>query len=455
MKNLFEQHESEVRGYCRNFPAVFTTAKGAWMTDQDGRRYLDFFAGAGVMNYGHNPDKLKTVLIEYLQSDGITHTLDMYSSAKRDFIERFQRVILKPRGLDYKMQFPGPTGTNAVEAALKLARKVTAREQVVNFTNAFHGMTLGALAVTGNGFKRAGAGVPLQHTSSLPFCGYMGDGLDTLDYFEAMLKDNGSGLETPAAVILETVQAEGGVNVASTAWLQRLRKITQEHDIVLIVDDIQVGCGRTGKFFSFEEAGITPDIVTLSKSLSGYGIPMALVLIRPDLDQWAPGEHNGTFRGHAPGFITATKALDYWENNGLEMAVMHKSKIVKERLLAMVERLGVKAEVRGRGLIYGVAFEDITLANQVSQACFDAGMVVETAGMQDQVLKLLPSLTISEEDLTLGLDTIEKSLAMVLQRNAGHGTSHHTAKSAQTIETAKTAEMAETAETADIALISV
>ena len=440
MKNLFELHESEVRGYCRNFPAVFTSAKGAWMTDQDGRRYLDFFAGAGVMNYGHNPDKLKAALIEYLQRDGITHTLDMYSTAKRDFIERFQRVILKPRGLDYKMQFPGPTGTNAVEAALKLARKVTGREQVVNFTNAFHGMTLGALAVTGNGFKRAGAGVPLQHTSSLPFCGYMGEDLDTLDYFQAMLQDSGSGLETPAAVILETVQAEGGVNVASTAWLQRLRKITQEHDIVLIVDDIQVGCGRTGKFFSFEEAGIKPDIVTLSKSLSGYGIPMALVLIRPDLDQWAPGEHNGTFRGHAPGFITATQALDYWENDLLEMAVMHKSKIVKERLLAMVKRLGVKAEVRGRGLIYGVAFEDAALASQVSQACFDAGMVVETAGMEDQVLKLLPSLTISEEDLTLGLDTIEKSLAMVLQRNAGHSTSHHTAESAQTAETAETAE---------------
>jgi diaminobutyrate-2-oxoglutarate transaminase len=439
MKNLFEQHESEVRGYCRNFPAVFTSAKGAWMTDQDGRRYLDFFAGAGVMNYGHNPDKLKAALIDYLQRDGITHTLDMYSTAKRDFIERFQRVILQPRGLDYKMQFPGPTGTNAVEAALKLARKVTGREQVVNFTNAFHGMTLGALAVTGNGFKRAGAGVPLQHTSSLPFCGYMGDGLDTLDYFEAMLKDSGSGLETPAAVILETVQAEGGVNVASTAWLQRLRKITQEHDIVLIVDDIQVGCGRTGKFFSFEEAGIKPDIVTLSKSLSGYGIPMALVLIRPDLDQWAPGEHNGTFRGHAPGFITATKALDYWENDWLEKSVMHKSKIVKERLHAMVKRLGVKAEVRGRGLIYGVAFEDAALASQVSQACFDAGMVVETAGMEDQVLKLLPSLTISEEDLTLGLDTIEKSLAMVLQRKADQSATNHTT---------------ETAETADAALVS-
>jgi diaminobutyrate-2-oxoglutarate transaminase len=439
MKNLFEQHESEVRGYCRNFPAVFTSAKGAWMTDQDGRRYLDFFAGAGVMNYGHNPDKLKAALIDYLQRDGITHTLDMYSTAKRDFIERFQRVILQPRGLDYKMQFPGPTGTNAVEAALKLARKVTGREQVVNFTNAFHGMTLGALAVTGNGFKRAGAGVPLQHTSSLPFCGYMGDGLDTLDYFEAMLKDSGSGLETPAAVILETVQAEGGVNVASTAWLQRLRKITQEYDIVLIVDDIQVGCGRTGKFFSFEEAGIKPDIVTLSKSLSGYGIPMALVLIRPDLDQWAPGEHNGTFRGHAPGFITATQALDYWENDWLEKSVAHKSKIVKERLHAMVKRMGVKAEVRGRGLIYGVAFEDAALADQVSQACFQAGMVVETAGMEDQVLKLLPSLTISDEDLNLGLDTIEKSLAMVLQRKADQSATNHTT---------------ETAETADAALVS-
>lgn len=416
MQNTFEQHESEVRGYCRNFPAVFSSAKGAWMTDEAGRRYLDFFAGAGVMNYGHNPDKLKGALLDYLQRDGIAHTLDMYSEAKRDFINRFQRVILQPRGLNYKMQFPGPTGTNAVEAALKLARKVTGREQVVSFTNAFHGMTLGALAVTGNGFKRAGAGVPLQHTTSLPFCGYLGDGPDTLDFFEAMLKDSGSGLETPAAVILETVQAEGGVNVAALDWLQRLRQITQDHGVLLIVDDIQVGCGRTGKFFSFEEAGIVPDMVTLSKSLSGYGIPMALVLIKPELDQWAPGEHNGTFRGHTPGFVTATQALDYWENDWLEKSVAHKSKIVRERLNAMVKRLGVRAEVRGRGLIYGIAFEDAALASQVSQACFEAGMVIETAGMEDQVLKLLPSLTISDEDLVLGLDTIEKSLAQVLKQ---------------------------------------
>jgi diaminobutyrate-2-oxoglutarate transaminase len=417
MQNIFEQHESEVRGYCRNFPAVFASAKGAWMTDEKGEQYLDFFAGAGVMNYGHNPDKLKDALIEYISRDGITHTLDMYSEAKRDFIDRFHRVILQPRGLDYKLQFPGPTGTNAVESALKLARKVTGRDRVVSFTNAFHGMTLGALAVTGNGFKRAGAGVSLQNTSSIPFCGFMGDEPDTLGFFEAMLNDDGSGMETPAAVIVETVQAEGGVNVAATDWLQRLRQITADHGIVLIVDDIQVGCGRTGKFFSFEEAGIVPDIVTLSKSLSGYGIPMALVLIKPELDQWAPGEHNGTFRGHNPGFVTATKALDYWENDWLEKAVAHKSKMVEQRLQAMVDRLGAQAEVRGRGLIFGIAFEDNTIAGQVSQACFKDHLIIETAGMEDQVLKLLPSLTISDEDLTLGLDTIERNLAAVLSAN--------------------------------------
>lgn len=412
--NIFEQHESEVRGYCRNFPAVFASAKGAWMTDTEGRRYLDFFSGAGVLNYGHNPDKIKKALLAYLMRDGITHTLDMYSEAKEAFIRNFHEVILQPRGLSYKFQFPGPTGTNAVEAALKLARKVTGREQVVGFTNAFHGMTLGALSVTGNGFKRAGAGVPLGHAASMPFDGYMGADTDTLDYFESMLLDNGSGMDLPAAVILETVQAEGGVNVASTAWLRRLRDITQRHGIVLIVDDIQVGCGRTGHFFSFEEAGIVPDIVTLSKSLSGYGLPLALVLIQPEMDQWAPGEHNGTFRGSCPAFVTATAALDYWRTAELQDAVAHKSGIAQERLDQMLRKQGAEATVRGRGLIQGVDFADASLAARISQACFERGLVIETAGIDDQVLKLLPSLTLSETELLHGLDTIEASLHAVL-----------------------------------------
>ena len=412
--NTFEQLESEVRGYCRNFPAVFSTAKGAWMTDTDGQRYLDFFCGAGVLNYGHNPDKIKQALLGYLMRDGITHTLDMYSEAKQRFIERFNEVILQPRRLDYKFQFPGPTGTNAVEAALKLARKVTGREQVVGFTNAFHGMTLGALAVTGNGFKRAGAGVPLGHSASVPFDGYLGVDTDTLDYFEALLKDSGSGMDTPAAVIVETVQAEGGVNVASTDWLRRLRRITAEHGILLIVDDIQVGCGRTGRFFSFEEAGIVPDIVTLSKSLSGYGLPLALVLMRPELDQWAPGEHNGTFRGHCPAFVTATAALTLWETDALSQDVTRKGELVERRLTEMAQRLTPGAQVRGRGLIWGVEFTDPALAGKVSQACFERGLIIETAGIDDQVLKLLPSLTITEQELTHGLDAIEAALASVL-----------------------------------------
>ena len=414
--NTFEKHESEVRGYCRSFPAVFASAKGAWMTDDKGKRHLDFFAGAGVLNYGHNPDRMKQALLEYIERDGITHTLDMYSEAKEAFIRRFDEVILQPRGLSYKFQFPGPTGTNAVEAALKLARKVTGRQEIVGFTNAFHGMTLGSLSVTGNGFKRAGAGVPLTHTSAVPFDGYLGQDTDTLDYFEAMLVDNGSGLEVPAAVIVETVQAEGGVNVASVEWLRRLREITAKHGIVMIVDDIQVGCGRTGQFFSFEEAGIVPDIVTLSKSLSGYGLPLALVLIKPELDQWAPGEHNGTFRGHCPAFVTATAALDYWTDDKLTRSVEAKSALVRERLEKMVKRIGVEATVRGRGLIYGVDFADASIAGKVSAACFERGLILETAGIDDQVLKLLPSLTIDEADLKKGLDIIEASLEAVLGR---------------------------------------
>ena len=413
--NTFEQYESEVRGYCRNFPAIFSSAKGAWMTDTDGRRYLDFFCGAGVLNYGHNPDRIKQALLAYLMRDGITHTLDMYSEAKERFIDQFNEVILKPRGLHYKFQFPGPTGTNAVEAALKLARKVTGREQVVGFTNAFHGMTLGALAVTGNGFKRAGAGVPLSHTASLPFDGYMGPDSDTLDYFEMMLNDDGSGLDMPAAVIIETVQAEGGVNVASIAWLQRLREITARHGIVLIVDDIQVGCGRTGKFFSFEEAGIVPDIVTLSKSLSGYGLPLALVLIKPELDQWAPGEHNGTFRGHCPAFVTATAALSLWKDDHLERAVFAKQAIIEKRLAHIGTLAGAEATVRGRGMIQGIEFADPALAAQVSAACFERGLIVETAGIDDQVLKLLPSLTIEDSELKLGLDIIEDSVRALVK----------------------------------------
>ncbi len=406
--------ESEVRGYVRNFPCVFTHARGARLTDEDGREYIDFFAGAGVMNYGHNHPDLKRALLDYLSEDRIVHSLDMATAAKIRFLERFEEVILKPRNLDYRVQFPGPTGTNAVEAALKLARKVTGRERVISFTNAFHGMTLGSLAVTGNSFKRAGAGVPLSHVSMMPFDSYLEEGKDqSLALLETLLGDEGSGVDKPAAAIIETVQAEGGVNVARMEWLKELAAILKRHDVLLIVDDIQVGCGRTGPFFSFEPAGIQPDIVCLSKSLSGFGLPLAVTLMRPELDQWAPGEHNGTFRGHNPAFVTATAALDFWADQELQHATERKAAKVTERLEALVRRIPVQAEARGRGLIQGIEFADAELAAECSKRAFEQGLIIETAGVEDQVLKLLPPLMIPDADLEAGLRIIESVVGAV------------------------------------------
>jgi diaminobutyrate-2-oxoglutarate transaminase len=412
--------ESEVRGYVRNFPTVFTHARGARLINEEGREYIDFFAGAGVMNYGHNHPDLKKALLDYLAEDHIVHSLDMATRAKINFLERFEEVILKPRGLDYKIQFPGPTGTNAVESALKLARKVTGRENVISFTNAFHGMTLGSLAVTGNAMKRAGAGVPLSHTSQMPFDGYLKDGEDqSLALLEAILSDQGSGTDKPAAVIIETVQAEGGVNVARIEWLKEMAAILKRHDVLLIVDDIQVGCGRTGPFFSFEPAGIKPDIVCLSKSLSGFGLPLALTMFRPELDQWSPGEHNGTFRGHNPAFVTATAALEFWRDDALSQDVQRKADIIAARLEKIVAAMPAAGHARGRGLIQGIEFEDAELAGQASAEAFEMGLVIETAGIDDQVLKLLPPLMIPDEDLQAGLDIIEKAVMKITGAASG------------------------------------
>ncbi|TQM25504.1 diaminobutyrate--2-oxoglutarate transaminase [Nocardia bhagyanarayanae] len=402
---VFEALESNVRGYCRSWPTVFDTASGAWLRDEQGRDYLDFFAGAGALNYGHNNPVLKRALIDYLAGDGITHGLDMSTVAKRRLLETLRDTVLAPRGLDYKVQFPGPTGANAVEAALKLARKVTGRQAVLNFTNAFHGMSLGALSVTGNAAKRAGAGVPLVHVTPMPYDGYLGAG-DELHWMRRALDDPSSGLDKPAAVIVETVQGEGGVNVARAQWLRELADLCQARGILLIVDDVQMGCGRTGPFFSFEFAGITPDIVTLSKSIGGYGLPMALVLFKSELDQWAPGEHNGTFRGNNPAFVTAEVALrHYWSDDALERATLAKGARIEAALARIVAEFpGVST--RGRGLVHGIAFEDPSLAGKVCQVAFDRGLLVETSGSVDEVVKLLPPLTIAEDELERGLTVV-------------------------------------------------
>ncbi|MFE4459789.1 diaminobutyrate--2-oxoglutarate transaminase [Nocardia tengchongensis] len=409
---VFEALESNVRGYCRSWPTVFDTARGAWLTDENGKEFLDFFAGAGTLNYGHNNPVFKKALVDYIMADGITHALDMSTVAKRRLLETMRDLVFVPRGLDYKVQFPGPTGANAVEAALKLARKVTGRTTVLNFTNAFHGMTLGALSVTGNAAKRAGAGVPLVHATPMPYDGYL-DEPEDFSWMRRALDDSSSGLDKPAAVIVETVQGEGGVNVARAEWLRALAELCSARGILLIVDDVQMGCGRTGGFFSFEIAGITPDIVCLSKSISGYGLPMALVLMRRELDQWAPGEHNGTFRGNNAAFVTAEVALrEYWSDDVLQQSTLAKGARIHDQLVTLTESFdGITT--RGRGLVHGLVFEDASQAEKVCQVAFELGLLVETSGATDQVVKLLPPLTVSDDEITHGLGILGRAVEIV------------------------------------------
>jgi diaminobutyrate-2-oxoglutarate transaminase len=412
---IFDDLESEVRSYCRSWPVVFDRAVGSHMWDEQGNEYLDFFAGAGALNYGHNNPVLKQALLDYLSRDGVTHTLDMYTVAKREFLQTFDDVVLKPRKLDYKVMFPGPTGANAVEAALKLARKVTGRESIVNFTNAFHGMTLGALSVTGNSMKRGGAGIPLVHATPMPFDNYLDGQVPDFLWLEKLLTDSGSGLNEPAAVIVETVQGEGGINVARAEWLRSLAELCRRNGMLLIVDDVQMGCGRTGSFFSFEEAGIVPDIVCMSKSIGGFGNPMAVTLFRPELDIWGQGEHNGTFRGYNPAFVTATTALKtYWQTPDLQESTLAKGQRVGEALDAIAKAVPSETiSTKGRGLARGLGFESGELARKVCTAAFERGLLMETAGPNGEVAKLMPALTISDEELEAGLTIVRDAVLSI------------------------------------------
>lgn len=419
--SIFSRLESEVRSYCRSFPTVFTHAIGAVMRDERGRSYIDFLAGAGSLNYGHNPPAIKAKLIEYLQQDELVHSLDMHSRAKRRFLEVFDRCILWPLESEYKIQFTGPTGTNAVEAAFKLARNATNRTNIVAFTNGFHGVTLGSVAATGNDHFRHAAGVPLHNVTFMPYDGYLGDEVDTLEYFRKFIQDSSSGLDLPAAVIVETVQGEGGVNVASWEWLRGLEAICREYEILLIVDDIQAGCGRTSTFFSFEEAGINPDMITLSKSLGGYGLPMSLLLMKPGLDQWKPGEHNGTFRGHNLAFVAAAEAIElFWKDSHFTREIKRKARLIKDRLEVIVKRFpDLDLQARGRGMIWGIACPSCPeLAGQVARLAFERSLIIETSGTDSHVLKIMPPLVIETELLEKGLDIIEQSFESVLSDRA-------------------------------------
>ncbi|MGJ7416171.1 aspartate aminotransferase family protein [Streptomyces sp. NPDC003444] len=407
--SLFERHESEVRLYSRKFPVVFDRAEGSWLHSDDGRDFLDFFCGASALNYGHNPPHAKRRLLDYLAGGGLVHGLDTSTEAKRDFLARLHEVVLAPNGLPHKVQFCGPTGTDAVEAALKLARKATGRQTVVAFTGAFHGMSRGSLSVTGSLRARAAGGVGLQDVVFVPYEDGPGGAFDSIGYLERLLLDPAGGVGLPAAVIVEPVQVDGGVYPASADWLRRLRALTERLGALLICDDIQAGVGRTGGFFSFAHAGITPDLITLSKSLSGFGLPLSVLLIAPDFDVWEPGEHTGTFRGNQLAFVTGTAVLDLWTSPEFTTAVEENSRTLQHG----VRRLGEgrpDVAVRGRGMLAGLDVGDTSRAERIQKHCFDHGLVLELCGRDDQVVKLMPPLNITEADLRRGLDVVASAL---------------------------------------------
>lgn len=408
--DIFKRRESEARSYCRSFPTVFTKASGSLMTDEAGRDYIDFLAGCSSLNYGHNDPDMKAALIDHIAADGIAHGLDMYTTQKAAFLNAFERLILKPRGMDYKVMMTGPTGTNAVEAAIKLARKVTGRRNIVAFTNAFHGMTMGSLALTGNSGKREGAGGgSLADVTHMPFENAMDD-KDTLEYIEWVLENPSSGMDDPAAFIVEPVQGEGGLNAASKEWLQGIQRLARKHGALFIIDDIQAGIGRTGTYFSTEEFGLDPDMITQAKSFSGMGLPFAALLIKPQHDIWKPAEHNGTFRGNTHAFVTARVALEkFWADDAFQKEVQRKSEILRQRL-EQIAALLPGATLKGRGMMRGIDVGSGELAGRICATCFDNGLIIETSGAHDEVVKVLAALTIPDEIFTKGLDILQDAV---------------------------------------------
>ncbi|MET7394189.1 diaminobutyrate--2-oxoglutarate transaminase [Dactylosporangium sp. NPDC005572] len=421
---VFQARESVARSYCRVFPAVLSSALGSTVVAEDGTEYLDFFCGAGVLNYGHNHEHIKRRVIDYLEGSGLVHALDCYTPAKREFLDRFAGEILEPRGLPHRVQFCGSTGTDAVEAALKLARKHTGRAKVVAFSGSYHGVSRGSLAATSDLKLRKAAGVALDEVTFLPFPVGPKGAFATVDLLERMLTDDLSGLEPPAAVILEAVQMEGGVYRFPDVELRRLRELCDIHGIVLIIDEIQAGCGRTGTFFSFETAGIVPDLITVSKSISGLGLPMSVLLIREGMDSWDVGDHPGTFRGNQLAFVAACAALDLWQRPDFVAKARQGAELLRR---FWQDNTPPGVEIRCEGHAIGIDLRAVggrSAADAVVSRCFEHGLIVESTGRDKAVVKVFPALTMSPEVLILGCEIIHDALRSVLPHASPYGVSN-------------------------------
>ncbi|MCU1362995.1 MAG: putative aminotransferase [Acidimicrobiaceae bacterium] len=407
--DTFDDLDSNVRYYCRKWPAVFASSHGSTLVDEDGNEYLDFFAGAGALSYGHNNPLFVEVAVEHLRAGRLLHSLDTYTPEKRDFLEAVNRHVLLPRQMDMVIQTVGPTGATCVEAALQLAQRVTGHRAVVGFDGGYHGMTYRAASVSASMSGRATSS-HLKDFVALPYVENVVDA--DLKLLERTLRSEVNG-QRIGAVIIEPTQGEGGARAFDPVYLGALRTIARELGVLVIADEIQAGVGRTGPFFSFESSSLDPDIVCISKSISGLGLPMAINLVRRDLDAWEPGEFTGTFRGNNLAFATSAKMLDiYWSDAELEKGTELHGLTVRTALEEIASDFGDgRFVVRGNGLLCGLEVSDTQLATRIAAAAFKRRLIVETCGVGDTTIKLLPPLVIAEEELADGLVRLADAVA--------------------------------------------
>src|SRR5882757_1203768 len=417
-----EQRESNARVYPRHFPFAVAEAAGSFVRDLDGNVFIDFLAGAGVLSFGHNHPELVAAATE--QMGVFTHGLDMASPAKDAFTEA--QLSMLPAGMRdrVKIQFCGPTGANAVDAAIKLVKTATGRGDIIAFSGGFHGSTHAAMAMTGNLSQKRPIANGMPGVHFFPFSsGGVPEGVDPVSWdttavalLEQALTDPNGGIPLPAAVIMEMVQGEGGVNPASIEFAQRVRRLTRELDIPLIVDEVQTGCGRTGTWFAFEQYNIEPDIIVASKALSGMGLPVAIIIYHERLDVWAPGAHTGTFRGNQLAFAAGAKAVELMHRDNILANVRARGTQVESRLAALADN-PVVVEVRGRGLMWGIELAPPTdgrsvteVAEEVQAHALRHGLIVELGGRADRVVRMLPPLNVTAEVLDVALDILVEAI---------------------------------------------
>jgi len=405
-----QDRESNARTYPRHLPMAIAEGRGSFVRDVDGNVFIDFLAGAGVLSLGHNHPELVAAVVDQL--DHLTHGLDFPTPAKDAFIGAQLSMLPLAMQDRMKLHFCGPTGANAVEAAIKLCKTATGRGNVITFQGGFHGSTHATMSLTGllAPKQHVANGLPGIHFFPYSYCGRCPIGLtrntctvNCAHYLEHSLHDSNGGLSRPAAVILELVQGEGGVIPADPEFVRRIRELTRQLDIPLIVDEVQTGCGRTGTWFAFEQYDIEPDVIVASKALSGIGTPIAMIMYEKRLDTWAPGAHIGTFRGNQLAFASGARAVDIIRRDDVLDNVRRRGEQIADRLTALAGNPWVR-EVRGRGLMWGIELADPVdgqpagaHAAAVQASALRRGLITEVGGRDDCVVRLLPSLTVTAE----------------------------------------------------------